>query len=276
MKSRSAKWITDLSRSGGFTLVELLVVVSVIALLISILLPSLQKARKQAQTTVCASNIRQLAVANLAYAADNSGRLCCGAPDVRGDNLYRWYGCREDKNGVFDSLRGPLSPFLAFNEGIRACPAFQHFVIEERKAFERGCGGYGYNNAYLGRILAKVPGGSFKRVTDEVGVLSERIKRPCETVMFADTAIAGVDQGVIEYSFAEPRFHPEYIQLQGRVDPSIHFRHNRSANIAWADGHVDGRKRTFTWKSGVYQGDPDLNHLGWFGQNDDNSLFDLE
>ena len=263
-------------RLGGFTLVELLVVISVIALLISILLPSLQKARKQAQAAVCASNIRQLAVANLAYAADNSGRLCSGAPDARGGNLYRWYGCRKDRNSVFDSLRGPLSPFLAFNEGIRACPAFHHFVIEERKAFERGCGGYGYNNAYLGRILAKVPGGSFKRVTDKVGVMSERIKRPCETVMFADTAIAGVDQGVIEYSFAEPRFHPEYIQWQYRADPSIHFRHNKRANIAWADGHVDGRKRTFTWKSGVYLGDPDSNNLGWFGQNDDNRLFDLD
>ncbi len=54
----------------GFTLIELLVVVAIIALLISILLPSLSRARAQARSTVCASRIAQLAKAIILYADD--------------------------------------------------------------------------------------------------------------------------------------------------------------------------------------------------------------
>ena len=57
----------------GFTLVELLVVVAIIALLIAILLPALQKARKSANQTVCASQLRQLGMAMYMYANENRG-----------------------------------------------------------------------------------------------------------------------------------------------------------------------------------------------------------
>ncbi len=59
------------ARSAGFTLIELLVVVSIIALLISILLPSLKKARDQTKAAVCCTNLGGLAKASNTYAADD-------------------------------------------------------------------------------------------------------------------------------------------------------------------------------------------------------------
>ena len=60
---------------AGFTLIELLVVVSIIALLVAILLPSLSRAREQARSLVCCTNLSQLGLAAMLYAADNDDRF---------------------------------------------------------------------------------------------------------------------------------------------------------------------------------------------------------
>src|SRR3954470_17112492 len=62
----------------GFTLVELLVVIGIIAVLISILLPALSKARKSATKVKCAHNLRSVGQLFYTYAASNKNFIPCG------------------------------------------------------------------------------------------------------------------------------------------------------------------------------------------------------
>ncbi|MCH7701764.1 MAG: prepilin-type N-terminal cleavage/methylation domain-containing protein [Planctomycetes bacterium] len=76
-------------RTGGFTLIELLVVVSIIALLISILLPSLSRAREQAKLTVCSANMNGITKVLLTYLFDLNKIPLYAMRDANG-NVLGW------------------------------------------------------------------------------------------------------------------------------------------------------------------------------------------
>ena len=70
MRTRKLK-----SRAGGFTLIEVLVVVAIIALLIAILIPSLRRARDQGKAVMCGSNLKQTFTALFMYTDEFKGTL---------------------------------------------------------------------------------------------------------------------------------------------------------------------------------------------------------
>ena len=100
----------------GFTLVELLVVMGIIALLISILLPSLAKARIAAQQIACASNLRQLGYAFTMYAGDHKG-MYPAASDPVAPGIWLWMG------RGFRKFLEPYAMRSSNNPGVFFCPA---------------------------------------------------------------------------------------------------------------------------------------------------------
>lgn len=264
------------------TLTELLVVIALLGALMSVALPALSTARQTAQQTMCASNIRQLQFANGLHADDHKGRFAPGAAAIEQDNLRRWYGVREQVGEPFHPRGAPLTPYLdseSTSRVVRACPTFLptlEALRESGAGFENSAGGYGYNNAFVGVVREQTSPGVWVVHTTQMGARRTRFARPARTIAFTDAAFASADGvgGLIEYSFAEPRYWPGF--PEARPNPSIHFRHAGAANVAWLDGHVSAEQRAFSWEGFGYGVDSSEVGLGWFGEHDDNRLFDYD
>lgn len=191
----------------GFTLTEMLVAVSLVAMLFSLLVPALGKARDKARQIVCMSNLRQVSLGILNYAQDNEG---WAPPAWDGTTFWeaRLVQCKYfampsmGKSSVFVCPSVYPKTFVALTStyGIRADPTcFTVHKIIDSQVLE----------------LALLSGAARSR------------EEPSSYPLLADSFY--VNSQYYTWRNIAPQF----------ADGKIHLRHFGTANVAFADGHVE-------------------------------------
>ena len=137
----------------GFTLVEILVVIAVLALLIALIVPSIGKAREAARMTTCTNNLRQLGIGfQLRATKAPSGRLCSGLFDHNREGCMDTYGWVADQinssSATADSLLCPSNP-MRVNEklldayGIKTNDGLNELTSGQKSRYRDGLCGSG-------------------------------------------------------------------------------------------------------------------------------------
>lgn len=211
------------SRSGhGFTLIEVLVVVAIIALLISILAPSLAEARRQTRASVCLSNMRQLGVASHMYASAFNGMLV--------DYGLAHGGSVDEDTTWFNSLRREYG-----NQLVARCPEDRspYWTEPFPQTTQRRRVSYGVNEYLTGRL----PGYERYRRLDV-------IRRPATTILFCELTQLG------EYAVSD-HVHPlnwmlnPLVEARKQIEPELH---SGRANYVFADSHAEPQRFEQTFK----------------------------
>lgn len=194
-------------KSGAFTLIELLIVIAIVAILSSILLPALSKARETAKTASCASNLRQLYFAWINYVDDNR----------RTAPLY------------YDSaLANPLWVSVLIAAGYVSQPGYGKMVERCKKGGLLICPSYASDPyAVSANVQYKFLVYNYTLNAGCSGNSWKTLKYPSKTLLFCDVG----DQNGSNY-----RIDPS--SLRTKNDPPIlSTRHNGGLNIAFGDGH---------------------------------------
>lgn len=212
----------DATKPRAFTLIELLVVVSIIALLVSILLPSLGKARESAKAVVCKTQLRQFGIALSMYAEDNNNSFLIHewlAPPYVSDpppDMGYWFG--------------RISPYIDVEQEthhtsiLMRCPSGQS-IKDWGKELVYGWTGTDYGlQAYSGKV--------------------DSIKNPTEFSSFFDFYYGDNAHGLIGEATGSLWASKWYYILRDARDADFHrskiLRHSRDGiNALYADSHVD-------------------------------------
>lgn len=211
----------------AFTLVELLVVLSVIAILAALILPVLSRSKSSARRIQCVSNLRQLGVAGQMYWDENGGRAFRWRGGATNGGQVFWFGWLEnggEGKRSFDPTQGALFPYLG-GRGVEVCPALNYIQLRFKLKATGASYGYGYN------LNLSAPAG-------QPPVSIHRITRPTEFVFLADAA------QVNTFQFPASSENPllEEFYYVNTNETTAHFRHASVANGVFVDGHVAPEK----------------------------------
>lgn len=215
--------------AGGFTLLELLIVIAIISLLLAVLIPGLAKARAIAKRLSCQSNLRQLGIAWGLYFDDHDGNL------YRGINTNHTFGGWEGTGGYGPDR--PLNGYIGLDHGMPSengakvfrCPADRGGVFglpSEERAYQYFGNSYQTNILIIGPTQIGWSNAILKPLHDEINVQLKDFKFPDISTHPASLALVGDNNWMQEW-------HP--LILTHAEDWHGKERHH---NIAFLDGHV--------------------------------------
>jgi prepilin-type processing-associated H-X9-DG protein/prepilin-type N-terminal cleavage/methylation domain-containing protein len=207
---------------AAFTLVELLTVVSIMALLMAILLPSYSQARQQARAVVCLSNERQIGMAIHAYAEDYQGRFpIAHYSDAAHRALVAWDTITYASDR--DHARPGLIWRYAKGNAVQQCPSYRGPSLTSGDAFT----GYNYNTTYLGRGQGEP---AYRGMGEAPASVSD-VRYATSVALIGD---GGYRSGANKFMRA-----PHDAIGEGTVHAGAQaYRHLDKTNVLYADGHA--------------------------------------
>ena len=211
----------DHNPSRGFTLVELLVVIGVIAVLIALLLPSLSRARQSAVRVACSSNLRQVGRAILAYAHDQRGRFPApgsGFNPVPEDWVH-WQPNR-------DVREGSVMPYLGYNAEVLKCPLGPPGCGELVGLGSRRYPPYPFSYSVNVKFTGHTPAGRWNaRHAPKVN----QVMNPSRKILAIEEDTKGINDGAWFCGGGD------YIEV---VNPLVSVRHDRGREVGDSNNHV--------------------------------------